>query len=158
MKKFQFSLQALQTLRERQEQLALQEYGLALKALKEAQNQVIGFQRALEAVWVEMRECAMGSRAALELGRLQAYCQTVEQRTRVSEHAAKTAQSKVSQAYTKLITARQARAVVDKFFEKQHHRYDLERRRREQLAQDEMVNHQTALTALAGMTCEPLWN
>ncbi len=158
MRKFHFTLQALHTLRERQEHLALQEYSQALKAWEQARNKVTALQQELETAWGLRRQCLLGACAAMELARLQAWGQSVEQQKQASEHAAKAARSEASQAYTKLVAARQARAVVDKLFENQKRRHERARRRHEQRSLDEMVNHQNALTVLMTLSPEPLWS
>jgi flagellar biosynthesis chaperone FliJ len=68
------------------------------------------------------------------------------------------ARNKASQAFTKLLAARQGRAVVEKFFEKQQRRHELERRRYEQHKLDEMSNHRQALTGLTAGKRESLWS
>jgi flagellar export protein FliJ len=158
MKKSQFSLQALQTLRERQEQQAMQEYSNALTAWEEARDKVNALQKELEAAWAQMQRSALDNCAAGVLDHNQAYCQSVERRKRAAEHAAKTARNQASQVFTKLLAARQARAVVEKFFDNQKSDHERERRRHEQHSQDEMFNHQSALTALLAMKRENLWN
>jgi flagellar export protein FliJ len=158
MKKFHFSLQALQTLRERQEQVALREYSQSLQAWEQARNRVSAIQQQLETAWAQMRQSASGNCAATELDRLQTYCQAVERKKQASEYAAKAAQNKAGQAYTRLLAARQARAVVEKFFERQKHRHEREQKRHEQRLLDEMVNHQNGLAALLMLKHEPLWN
>jgi flagellar export protein FliJ len=158
MKKFQFSLQALQTLRERQEQQALQEYSNALNAWERARDHVEAIQKELAAAWAERQQNALGHCAAGELDRHHAYCQSVERRKHAAEHAMKVARNRASQVFTKLLAARQARAMVDKFFENQKRDHNRECRRHEQHSLDEMVNHQNALRALLSMKSDHLWN
>ena len=156
MRRFHFTLQALHTLREREEQSALQEYSQALRAWEEARLKVAALQQELETTWGQRRQRLLGPCPAAELARLQAWCQTVEQQKQASEHAAKEARNKASQAHAKLVEARQARAVVDKLFENQRRRHERAQRRHEQRSLDEMVNHQNALTVLMTLSPEPL--
>ena len=158
MKKFQFSLQALQTLRERQEQQALQEYSNALTAWERARDHVEAVHKELAAAWAERQRSALASCSAGELDRSHAYCQSLERRKQAAEHAMKVARNRASQVFTKLLAARQARAVVDKFFENQKRDHEVERRRHEQHSLDEMVNHPNAWGALFGMKSDNLWN
>ena|SRR5438105_1642259 len=158
MKKFRFSLQALHTLRERQERHALQDYSRALGILEQARHQVTVTQEELERIWGQMRESTLQNFAALGLDQLHAYSQKVQQRTRDCENAATVARTKTSQAYAKFLAARHACAVVDKFFQSQKRRHDRERRRYEQRALDEMANHQNALSALVTPKEGPLRN
>jgi len=158
MKKFQFSLQALQTLRERQEQQALQEYSHALNAWETARDHVEAVHRELAAAWAERQRGALEDCSAGELDRSHAYCQSIERRKQAAEHAMKVARNRASQVFTKLLAARQARAMVDKFFENKKRDHDRERRRHEQHSLDEMVNHQNALGALFAIQSDNLWN
>src|SRR5580765_1795702 len=119
MKRFQFTLQALGTLRERQERLALQAYAKALQSWEKARASAGALQQELEAGWGEFRRQVSGDCRASELARLRAYCQSVEQQKQPFEHAAKVARHQADQALTSLLAARQARTVVDKFHEKQ---------------------------------------
>jgi hypothetical protein len=60
MIRFHFTLKALQLLRERQEQMALQEYSRALKAWEQARGKAEGLQRELEAAWGELKAQTRG--------------------------------------------------------------------------------------------------
>src|SRR5712691_87692 len=130
MKTFRFSLQALRLLRERQEQLVLQDYGKALQLWEQAHDQVDALQQQFQIACLEAQQKLIDGCCGSELAQLQAYCQALELRRRESELAARMARNKVSLAFTRLIAARQARAVVDKCFDKQKRRHDHERRRR----------------------------
>ena len=68
------------------------------------------------------------------------------------------ARNKASLAFTRLIAARQARAVVEKCFDKQKRRYDHERQRHEQGILDDMINHRAVLAQLFQAGPESLWN
>jgi len=148
MKRFQFTLQALRTLRERQEQLSLQTYAKALQTWESARGKVAELQKELEAGWEEFRRQATGTCTASDMARMRAYCHALEQRKQVLEHAVKVARNKADHAFSSLLAARQARAVVDKFHEHQSCAHRRERQRHDQRALDEMVNHQDALLAL----------
>lgn len=152
MKRFQFTLQALGTLRERQEQLALQAYAKALQSWEKARAGAAVLQQELEAGWGEFRRQVSGDCLASEVARLRAYCQSVEQRKQPLEHAAKAARRQADQALTTLLAARQARAAVDKFHEKQKQAHERQRRHHDQHALDDMVNHQDALLALGSLS------
>src|SRR2546423_15712262 len=112
MKKFQFTLQALLTLRERQEQLALQHYSQLLAAWEKAQKKANAAERDLEAAWSEMQEKTLTGCPAFELDQLQRYCRTVQERKQLCDEAALAARNKAGEAFTKLVAARQARTVV----------------------------------------------
>ena len=158
MKPFRFSLQALQTLRERQEQLARQDYGTTLRAWETARNRTSEAGQELEGAWRHGQAALAAGCAALELTRLQAYCKAVEQRKQALESEEIAARTKVRQAFARLLAARKARAMVDKCFENQKQRYQRERRRWEQKALDEVVNNQRSLAGQGSAVGQPLWN
>ena len=158
MKKFQFTLQALRTLRERQEQTARQGYAQALQAWEQARSKVRAVQQELAAAWTQVRQRTLENCPAGDLNRLRAYCQAVEQRKQICEHGEKAARHKVDHALTRLLAARQALAVVDKFHDRAQRRYDREAQRHEQHVLDEIVQHQDALATLLNLTPQTLWS
>src|SRR2546423_13522378 len=123
MKKFAFTLQGLQTLRERQEQMALQEYAKTVEAWELARKKAAAAQAELEAAWAQRQETVLAGCRAADLDRLHAYSQSAEQRAKACDESVKAAQNTSNAAFTRLLAARQARAVVDKFFEKQKRRH-----------------------------------
>ncbi len=158
MKVFKFSLQALRTLRERQEQTALQDYGKALQASEQARRKLESAQQELEVCWAGMRKKVADKCSAAELSHLTAHSHAVEKRRKECEHAAKVAANSAKQAFIKLLAARQARGVVDKLFEAEKRRHQREQRRREQKQLDDLAQRENPLTALLQLNREPLWN
>jgi flagellar export protein FliJ len=158
MKAFKSSLQALRTLRERQEQTALTDYGKALQAQEQARNKLDEVQHDLSAGWEQFHKKLRTKCAARELSQLQAYLQAVERRKKEAEHALKVARNHAGNAFTRLLAARQARAVVDKLGEAQKRRYQRKLRRKEQKELDELASRRNALFTLLQLTREPLWN
>ena len=60
MKPFQYSLQAVRTLREQQEQTALHDYGRALRAAEQSAEKLASVRQELEAVWLELQNAFAG--------------------------------------------------------------------------------------------------
>ena len=100
----------------------------------------------------------MDGGSGAELMQLQDYCQALERRRREFEQAARAARHKASLVFTKLIAARQARAVVEKLFDQQKRRHDRAAQKHEQRALDDMVNQREALLRMWQMNPETLWN
>ncbi len=146
MKRFQFSLQALLTVRRRQEQTALEQFAQAAAARQLAIDRLSEVKRECEAAWTLRRERATTGAPAVQLAQLHDYCRVLEQLQKNCERAVKEAQRTVDLKWEKLLAARQAREAVDKFLERQRQRYDRELQREEQKMLDDMVN-QRALTA-----------
>jgi flagellar export protein FliJ len=158
MKTFRFSLQALRILRERQEQLVLQDYGKALQLWEQARDRVDAIQQQFQIACLEAQQKLIDGCSGSELMQLQSYCQALELRRREREYLARIARNKASLAFSRLIAARQARAVVDKCFDKQKRRHDTERQKHEQGILDDMMNHREALAQIFQAGPEARWN
>jgi flagellar export protein FliJ len=158
MKTFHFSLQALRILRERQEQIVLQDYGRALQLWEQARDKVDAILQQIQIACLEAQQKLIEGCSGSDLMQLQSYCQSLEQRRRQGEQAARVARHQASLAFTRLIAARQARAVVDKCFDQQKRRHDHDRQRREQGILDDMLNHRDLLAQLFQAGPETQWN
>ncbi|MDB6034173.1 MAG: Flagellar export protein FliJ [Verrucomicrobiales bacterium] len=156
MKPFKCSLQALLTLREREEHVALQEYGKALRQLEESRHKLELVQHELDSANARLHQRFLSSGPAGQLAQLQDFCAAVEKKRRECEYILKVAQNKSQQAFTKLVAARQAKAVVTKYFENQKKRHQQECRKEEQKALDDLVN--SSGSALWSLKKQNLWN
>jgi flagellar export protein FliJ len=156
MKNFKFSLQALMTLREREEQTALQDYGRSLRNLEEARRKLEQAQSELAQAQARVQERFLCAGPAVELAQLQEFCASMEKKNRECEYMVKVAQNKSQQAFTRLVAARQAKTVVTKYFETQKKRHQEQRRKYEQKALDDMVN--SSGSALWSLKKATLWN
>jgi flagellar FliJ protein len=146
MKRFQFSLQALLTVRRRQEQIALEQFAQAAAARQLAIDRLNEVKQECETAWALRRERTRTGAPAMQLAQLHDYGRVLEQLQKNCDRALREAQRVVDQKWEKLLAARQAREAVDKFLERQRQRYDRELQREEQKMLDDMVN-QRALTA-----------
>ncbi|HUI06966.1 MAG TPA: flagellar export protein FliJ [Verrucomicrobiae bacterium] len=139
MKRFRFSLQSVLTLRQRREQTALEHYG---RAVSERQ-QAVEALRVARVEWetiCRLRTALLGSDAAAgDLARAQAYCRAMEETVVRYELDVLRAQRGVEQSWQKLLEARRAREVVDKYGQRQRESYDRAVQREEQKALDEMA-------------------
>jgi len=140
MKRFQFSLQALLTVRRRQEQIALEQFAQAAAARQEAADRLNAVKQECETAWALGRERLGAGAPASQLAQLQDYCRVLEQLRKTCERAVKDAQRAVDLKWEKLLAARQAREAVDKFLERQRQRYDRELQQEEQKMLDDIVN------------------
>ncbi len=141
MKRFRFSLQPLLTLRRRREQAALEQYGRAVTARQEAVETL----RVARAEWeticrVRTNLLASGA-AAGDLAQAQAYCRAMEEAVAACELEVLRAQRVVEQTWQKLLEARRAREVVDKYRQRQRESYDRALQRDEQKTLDDLAQH-----------------
>jgi flagellar export protein FliJ len=158
MKPFKFSLQALLTLREQQEQKALLAYGKALLERDQAMNKLRAAQKELEEGWAQLQEKLLSHAPAATLTRLQDYCQAVQTRQQECEQLAQASRNKADQCLVKLLAARQARDVLDRFCGQQKARYQRQRRRQEQKALDELSRRRNALALALHLSRGTGWN
>jgi flagellar export protein FliJ len=138
MKKFRFSLQAVLTVRQRQEQTALEHFSKAVAARQLATDRLSEAKRECQAAWALSRERTAAGAPAVHLAQLHDYCHDLEKLQKECERVVAAAQVVVDQKWEKLVTARQAREAVDKFLERQRERYDRELQREEQKMFDDV--------------------
>jgi flagellar export protein FliJ len=143
MRKFRFSLQAVLTVRQRQEQIALEHFSRAIAARQLATDRLNEAKRECQAAWALSRARTAAGAPAMHLAQLHDYCHGMEEFQKDCERAVAASQAVVDQKWEKLVTARQAREAVDKFLERQRERYDRELQREEQKMFDD-VSHQPA--------------
>ncbi|MGC8744153.1 MAG: flagellar export protein FliJ [Verrucomicrobiia bacterium] len=138
MKRFKFTLQALQTVRMREEQEKLESYS---KCVDEYLNTV----KLLEAAEKEMDECEKrlerfyrNGGMADELRFLELLKEAAAEKCKRRFDEVKLAQNAMEKALADWLEAKKALDAVEKFKQRQKARYDLEARRQEQKLLDEM--------------------
>jgi flagellar FliJ protein len=140
VKTFHFNLQALQTLRQRQEQKALEQYGQAVSARQSAFEKFEAVRKHCEASWALCREQITHGATAAQLAQAEAYCFSVEEQKKQCEAAVNQAQTVVDERWQTLLAARQQREAVDKYREHQFERYERELLREEQKLLDDVAS------------------
>jgi len=140
MKRFEFKLQAVLTLRQRTEQGALAHYA---RAIQHRQAVAARFEEAEMALsearrqWLNvLADGCPAARAAQVLG----YCHLLEERKRQCEQTLSLADVELNQASQRMLHARQQREAVETFHEGQRERYDRKVREEEQKLLDDLVN------------------
>jgi flagellar export protein FliJ len=157
MKRFRFTLAALQVWRERLEQAALEHYGEALRREAQAQAKLRSVDRERETVWNQRRNQFAAGAPVDQILHLQNYSQALEGQRREAELAASAAQRQTQYRLQQLLAARKQREVVDRFEERQVKRYQREIERQEQKALDELACLRAA-AADGGAQQSRLWN
>lgn len=158
MNAFKFSLQALLTLRERQEQVALQAYGEELNAQERAVSRLESTRQEFEEAQAHFQTRLRKGCAAQELDRLHAWKESIEQRLLECDHRAKVARNRARLAFSKLLAARHATAVLLKLQEGQKRRHQRTQRRQEQKVMDDLASRRGALALLLQIHKQTLWN
>ena len=147
MKRFRFSLHAARTLRQLKEQRALKQFGLAIAARAHAARNLEEVRSHCNAGWQASRQSMKAGVTAAQLADLGAYCRTMEELQRLAENAWRRTQRTVDERWEKLLTARQQREAVDKYYQRQRGAYERHLTREEQKALDDMANQRSAPTA-----------
>ncbi len=124
MQSFRFTLQAVRTLRLRQEQAALAHYLRAVQTHERDRDELRRTQLEQEAAWMRLRQGLPAGLSARQLSQLHAYSWTVEERRRADEAAGQLSLQLMSQAAQSLRLARRQREVVDKYYDKQKRSHD----------------------------------
>jgi flagellar export protein FliJ len=158
MKPYHFPLQAVQILRQRQEQVALEKYAAAIRVRRLAEDQFELVKEELEAVWAALQQSISQNVTAAEMKQVQQYCQSVEERSEQCAAALETAEAGVTLAWQILVEARRHRELIDKYDESLRRRYQRELQRQEQALADEAANRPAIATTIWKPSQQPLNN
>ncbi len=148
MKAFRFTLLALQTLRERAEQQAEEQYARAVRSRDLALRQREEARRQLEAAWAFGRTQLDAGIVQAQWARVQDYCQQAAARLRGCDSALTSAQSAANQRLQHLLEARRDREVVDKYYQKQRRSFDRAQQRAEQKILDDLAGRRAGMGRL----------
>lgn len=164
MKRFEFKLQAVLTLRQRAEQAALEKYSRAIQNRQTAADGVAHCDMELSEGRRQWLNALADGCPAVRAAQMLGFCHLLEERKRQSEQALLLADIELNQASQKMLFARQQREAVEKFLERQRERYDRELRDEERKLIDDLVNRRVPVSfAGAGSAAAPpgaenLWN
>jgi flagellar export protein FliJ len=158
MNAFKFSLQALLTLREQQEQAALQVYGKALTAQERAVGLLESTLEELDEAQTQFQNRLIHGCPAIEIVQLHSWRDAIEQRLMECEHAAKSARNLARLAFVKLLAARHATAILVKLRDEQKRRHHRAQRRHEQKLLDDLASRRNALAMMMQFQNQAIWN
>src|ERR1700743_1839883 len=115
MKGFHFTLEAVRTLRQRQEQKALEHYATSLLARQQALDKLDAVQRELNAGFTELRAQMAKGCVATEIAQAQEYHRQLGRRRDECTVALGAAEGRVNAATEPMRTAPHQREIIDKF-------------------------------------------
>ncbi len=148
MKRFRFTLDALLTLRRRQENDAMDHYGRALLRRQRALEQLAEAQAELQRACREVEGLFSEGCPAARLAQAQSFCRLLQGRRQDREAALGQAERELNLALHEMNDARKQRKVVEKFRDKQRARHERELVLEEQKLMDEFAQRSGgALTA-----------
>lgn len=147
MKGYRFTLQALLTLRARQEQAAQEVYAQALAVRQQALQRLGEAQHECQAAQLLSRERTAAGAPAAHLAQIREYCRAMDELRQRCTELLEQAQRAAGLRLDKLIEARRAREVVEKSQQRQRERYDRELTREEQKLLDELATQRAPVIA-----------
>jgi flagellar export protein FliJ len=144
MKPFHFTLEAVRTVRQRQEQNAMEQYAQALAFRQQALDRLEAVQRELSAGWNDLRDRLAKGCTAVEAAQANDYHRSVVRRRDECAVALGSAERRVNSALQTMLAARQQRELVDKFFTKQKGSHNRELARHEQKMLDDLAGRRNS--------------
>jgi flagellar export protein FliJ len=138
MKRFQFSLQALHKLLEQKEQASLLRYLRLVSLAKRLQEDVQQIWNQLDIISRGLRTRLDDGCPALELQRLQDFCQSVKQNLAARERDLQSARVQCDLALSHLLAARKSSAMINRYHDIQEQRHSRACLKQEQKFLDEL--------------------
>ena len=139
MKAFHFPLQAVLTVRENQENKALEAFGHAQANFHRVLLRHNSTRQALDEALEQRRQTQTRAASSQELQQLLQGLRAIQRRLRDCEAELEKAKTVVAARSRDLIEARKHREVIERVFEKQHTRHRIEAGRAEQKALDDLA-------------------
>ena len=139
MKAFRFTLEAVRTLRQRQENEALEAYAGALLARQQILDALAALEEQIARDFARTRQLLANSCTAAQAAQAQNYHRSLENKREESVIALGLAERRVHAASQAMLAARQQREIVDTFREKQHAVHQRLELREEQKLLDEFA-------------------
>jgi len=139
MRAFRFTLEAVRTVRQRQETEAQEHYARALLARQKALDLLESFHQRIAEDFAQMRRLLAGGCSAGQAAQAQTYHRSLEKLRDNCAAELERAECRVKADSQAMLAARQQREIVDIYCEKQHAVYQRAEWREEQKNQDELA-------------------
>ena len=124
MKRFEFKLQAVLTLRQRAEQVALEKYGRAIQHRQAAAHQVSEAEMELSESRRQWLHALADGCPAVHASQMLEFSHSLQVRKRYCEQSLLLADVELNQASQKMLQARQAREAVEIYLTRQRELHD----------------------------------
>jgi flagellar FliJ protein len=158
MKRFQFKLQAVLTLRQREEQTALETYSRALQNRQATAERLAEVERDLSESRRQWLNALADGCPAVQAVQLQAYCHSLEAQRKEREQAVHQADIALNEASHRLLLARQQREAVERYLERQKEEYERQLRVEERKMIDDLVGRRPPPVSFSGRVAPGTWN
>jgi flagellar export protein FliJ len=140
MKRFAFKLQAVLTLRQRNEHVALEKYSRAIRQRQSAALRLTGSEMELSESRRQWLNALADGLPAAHAAQMQAFCHLLEERKQQCEALLHLAEGELNQAGRRMLHARQQREAVEKLLARQRERYDRLQREAERRMMDDLAS------------------
>jgi flagellar export protein FliJ len=137
MKAFRFTLEAVRTLRQRQEQEAMETYARALLARQQVLDLLADMDQRIGRDFAQMRQMLAGRCTAAQAAQAQSFHASLEKKRDDCVAALGQAERRVNAASQDMLAAHQQREMVDVYRKKQHAVHQRLEMREEQKILDE---------------------
>lgn len=135
-----FSLDALLTLRQREEESALLGYRRAACQVVEIERTLSAAEAELAAGWKESEGIVQQAAFAIhDLRRVQTYCEMVEQRCKESRRSLQLARQALTETLARWVAARQATQVLQRYLQNQKAKLKRVQKHKEQKILDDLA-------------------
>jgi len=150
MKAFRFTLEAVRTLRQRQEQEALENYARALLARQQVLDMLTDMDQRIGRDFVQMRKLLAGRCTAAQAAQAQNFHASLEKKRDDCVAALGKEERRVNTTSRAMLAARQQREMVEVYRDKQHAAHQRLALREEQKILDEFaIRRVTALNSVS---------
>ena len=139
MKRFQFNLQAVLTLRQREEQNAMELYAKELLARQQALVRLGEVETELDQARTEWRQSAANGCSAFKLVQAQLSYTKLSERRDFCARSLAEAERRTNTALAAMLEGRQQRRIVDKYYDKRRAEFDRNLITMEQKESDELA-------------------
>lgn len=158
MKRFEFKLQAVLTLRQRAEQIALEKYSRAIQHRQAVAAQLADAEMELsEARRQWLNELADGC-PAVRASQLLDFCHHLEERKRQCEQTVNLADVELHQTSERMLRARQEREAVERLMARQRERHDRQASEAERKMIDDLVSRRPPVSFSGQPASANVWN
>ena len=124
MKRFEFKLQAVLTLRQRAEQVALEKYSRAIQHRQAAAHKVTEAEMELSESRRQWLHALADGCPAVRASQMLEFCHSLEERKRQCEQTLHLADVELNQASQRMLQARQDREAVEVYLTRQRELHD----------------------------------
>lgn len=158
MKRFNFKLQAVLTLRQRAEQAAMEKYSRALARRKAAATSLENVEMDLSEARRQWLNALADGCPAAQGAQMLEYCHYLEEYKRKVEQSLQLAEVELNQASQKMLFARQQREAIETCLDHARDQHDRELRVQERKELDDLVGRKQPVSFTTPIARPGAWN